>query len=706
MHDIEKHSFKKVIKENIIYFITMTVCIALFYGFVSIGDAGNLLIQGNEEYDFSLYAPMIRYCIYAVSIAIFILISYVNTYMFQEKLKEISILITLGMKRSKIAIIYSRDMFLISMMSFVIGVILGVGCSYIVNLIISYMAYNSIVISFKFYVDTFVATLIFFTIMYAGMIIINVIKVTYKKPLDLLNDNKIPDEKKISKIKQAFELILLVCCYCFIGYNFKTYFSIGRNYSGNIPDYESNKFQLAIFVAIIMAIFLTIKIINYVVIWIKQRKFICYKTELFVFGRLSYRLKSVTGNMFLVTLVLTLSLCGFSLIPLMAEFSKEYMEHRMVYDINIPFNYDNIEVLEDIPKVDYDFVKAILSENEIEIENECVLEQYFVWETDFSGPSTRMNKYDMPRLAMGISDYNQLRIMAGYEPIVLEEDCFLFHVKDDIDISQFEEALEEGAHSIKVADFLLEQNENCFLLNENLGGYIYNTNTDSFLVFPDEVCETLFIAKTGYYANTVEKMPYVICKEIDAKVQTEFRDTYLYLYDKYSNNENSAIGFVGPIRFRSIEENDIVFMAIITKAVGMYIGIVFMLICMAMVSIRNVMECKNSIKDYCFLRQIGISKKQIIQINIKENLFFYFLPYIISIINFVLIQYTFMMRFGTRANVYFQGHQYVNGIFIPVVIASLILIIYIISAQIMNYYEIKNSIYYIKNERENSEKNC
>ena len=105
MHDIEKHSFKKVIKENIIYFITMTVCIALFYGFVSIGDAGNLLIQGNAEYDFSLYAPMIRYCIYAVSIAIFILISYVNTYMFQEKLKEISILKTLGMKRSKIAII-------------------------------------------------------------------------------------------------------------------------------------------------------------------------------------------------------------------------------------------------------------------------------------------------------------------------------------------------------------------------------------------------------------------------------------------------------------------------------------------------------------------------------------------------------------------------------------------------------------------------
>lgn len=424
MFGTNRHNVFIVIKENIIYFVTLIICIALFYGFVSLGDINNPLVQGNLEYDFEMYAPMIRYCIYAVSISIFILISYVNSHMFKEKLKEISILITLGMKRSKIAIWYSKDMLSISALSFVIGILFGIGCSYAVNAVISLITYGRVISNNFFYLYSFIETIVFFIIMYGGMTAINIIKVMHKKPLELLNNNKIPDSKKVFPFWKLIECLLLIGSYSFIGYNLKVCFSIRRNYGGNIPSYESNKFQFAIFAAIIIAIYLTIKIVNYLLIWIKNYKFVKYDMSVLVIGKLSHRMKSVTRNMLLVSIVLTLALCGFSLIPLMAEFSNEYMEHRMVFDINVPFNYDNIEDIHDIPDIDYGFVRNILMKANIEIENECELEEYFIWDSDFSGPSVRANRYDMPRLAMGITDYNQLRIMAGLEPINLDFDSF------------------------------------------------------------------------------------------------------------------------------------------------------------------------------------------------------------------------------------------------------------------------------------------
>lgn len=94
-----------------------------------------------------------------------------------------------------------------------------------------------------------------FAVIYCGITFINVIKVLKKSPLELLNNHKVIDSKRNSKFRIVSEIIVLLVSYIFIAYNLKVYFSLGRNYQGNIPDYESNKFQVAIFAAIILAIF-------------------------------------------------------------------------------------------------------------------------------------------------------------------------------------------------------------------------------------------------------------------------------------------------------------------------------------------------------------------------------------------------------------------------------------------------------------------
>ena len=100
-----------------------------------------------------------------------------------------------------------------------------------------------------------------------------------------------------------------------------------------------------------------------------------------------------------------------------------------------------------------------------------------------------------------------------------------------------------------------------------------------------------------------------IAKIPKKEIYTTFRQTYSYLYTQYGENGNKAIDFIGPMRFISIEENDISFMVIVTKMLGIYIGIIFMVICMAMVSIKNIIECSSDIDNYQLMKQIGMSSK-------------------------------------------------------------------------------------------------
>lgn len=217
---------------------------------------------------------MIRYCIYAVSVSLFILVSYVNFHMFAEKLKDISILITLGMKRSEIAIRYSKEMILISVLGLIVGVIGGVVCSCMINVIISLVAYKYIIHIQIFYIRSFVETCVFFAIIYVGITLVNIVKVLRKKPRDLMDAHKAADIKRISKIAIVCDAIVLCACYVYIGYNLKIYFSLGRHYAGNIPHYESNRFQMAVFAAILGAVFFTIKMIAYVLTIVKKDRYV------------------------------------------------------------------------------------------------------------------------------------------------------------------------------------------------------------------------------------------------------------------------------------------------------------------------------------------------------------------------------------------------------------------------------------------------
>lgn len=126
---------------------------------------------------------------------------------------------------------------------------------------------------------------------------------------------------------------------------------------------------------------------------------------------------------------------------------------------------------------------------------------YFVWESDFNTVDTREYWRDLPRLAMRISDYNDMRGMAGMEPVWLAENEFFMHLDYEMDMERVADSIGSGNRSIQLDDGTILELADMAICNDPLGTYLFH-HVDSILVFPDSVCENLHLARTCYYANT------------------------------------------------------------------------------------------------------------------------------------------------------------------------------------------------------------
>ena len=71
--------------------------------------------------------------------------------------------------------------------------------------------------------------------------------------------------------------------------------------------------------------------------------------------------------------------------------------------------------------------------------------------SNFENMETRDNKWDMPRLAVSLSDYNQMRKMAGLSPIELAEDEFALQASNEIDTESMKAKIEAADHEITLA---------------------------------------------------------------------------------------------------------------------------------------------------------------------------------------------------------------------------------------------------------------
>ena len=180
---------KKSIKDYSIYFITITLCVGLFYAFMSLSSSSYELIT-EDSYNFEMLQDIMKYSTYVITALLAILVGYVNNYVMKRRKREFATYILLGTEQKSVALMFFIETLIIGSMAIFLGVFVGTLFSQVVTALILLTAKQEIIFNFRLYIDTVVITFIFFLAMFF-IIGINNIRVLRKlKLIDMLNAEK------------------------------------------------------------------------------------------------------------------------------------------------------------------------------------------------------------------------------------------------------------------------------------------------------------------------------------------------------------------------------------------------------------------------------------------------------------------------------------------------------------------------------------
>ena len=636
-----RSNIKKALKDYVIYFFTLVISSTLFFAFLSLTSRYNDILGGNGNYSLALFQNTIRYAVLAISIIFVALIRYINNYMLKQRSREFSVYMILGMEQRTVARHFFGETFVFGMAAVLTGCIVGTILSGMMTTFVMRTITSAASFRLGFYPDTILATLLFFGAVFVLVGMWNVRRIYKIKLIDLMNEKKTNEGQKKKKRHYAVSLVIAIICFAITGVVLYNFTNVNGIYAGSIPDEISNRYQAIAIVAAIMGIFSLYNAVAFLITVVRRkRKWKNLNINSVLLGNLFQKVSSTSKILSISTLAITISLVAFVILPMLAEITTGYLEYRMPYDVMIYNTYMYIDEIDDIPQIDFSFAGEILQKHGITVSEDVSQRSYFVWERDFNTVDTREYWRDLPRLAMSISDYNDMRRMARMEPVQLAENEFFMHLDYEMDEESVAYSIGIGQRTIQLDDGTLLNLAETAIYNDPLGKYLFNSG-DSILVFPDSVCENLHLARTCYYANTETVIPYNLCDTI-----------------------------------RDEESNDVALTTTSVRLLGIYSGIIFFIICMTVLALHLTTDSIDHHAQYRILYQMGTDRDDIVKMVSKQSLCYFFTPCLVAFMIALLVIYSFIVRYGHKVFTYMSSIGFQFGVLIPSLLVVLILACY------------------------------
>lgn len=676
---ISNLSLKDKVDKYKTYFISIIVCATLFFSFLSIADSKSV-IMSNNLYDFSYFETIIRWLIYIASAGIFLILNFVNGNIYKIRIKSISVLNIMGAKRSTLAKILAMEILPIYCIGVLIGICVGQITSQFINAFIANAILEKYSINLVFYASTLLRTIIYFSLIFLITNLFNAFKIIKKKPIDLINDGKNINKKTVSKTKLIISSLIFIICLVYISYNIYTYFNLDRDFTGPIPNYESNKVQTSLLIASILLMYSFFYTIIYFFDKKRKNESIYQKDKLFVSSNIQMNIFENVRLLVTIVIFLVISILAFSLPRIMSTIGEENYHNRMKNDIYVLTDFYVLDSQKDVIENDYSFIENLVEEKGANLEGSVELKYFYPRKEDFKPYSKKNNRYDESRLAISLSQYNELRKMQNLDEIELKDNEFAYQLANTEDIDQYKDNLIKNRKlKLDTVELVGKGQGLDYVYTENLGTYIYGGINKDLLIFPDKVTENLDLAKINFVGNTDGGLDYKSAKELESEVEKTVNKQFSYLEDKYKEElekENSE-GFLQVIRLDEIEKVDTKFMSLLTLVLGTYIGFIFTIIVMTILLIQSLINTKNSLENYKMLEILGLDKNRILSINNKITRSFSLIPLIISIFIIVSILISIYIRFKNRIKLFIGLDNYIYSLLISICLVLVFIVLYI-----------------------------
>lgn len=152
---------KRSVKDYLVYIVTMTICVTLFYSFLSISSSYYNPDIGSA-YDFTLLSDGMKMAVCMITLLLLFLIRFVNHYMLRRKQKEFAVQSIMGMEQRTIGRLFFAETLIMGIISILTGIFLGVFCSQFITAMLLTTYGKSYQLSWTLFPDTVLLTVSFF----------------------------------------------------------------------------------------------------------------------------------------------------------------------------------------------------------------------------------------------------------------------------------------------------------------------------------------------------------------------------------------------------------------------------------------------------------------------------------------------------------------------------------------------------------------
>ena len=720
---------RRSIQDYLVYLLTMTVCVTLFYSFLSISSSYYVPDIGTE-YDFTMLSDGMKLAICAVTLILLFLIRFVNHYMLRRKQREFALQSVMGMEQRTIGRLFFAETFLMGLVSIAAGIFLGVFCSQFITALLLTSYGKQYEITWTLFPDTVLLTVAFFVLSFLVVGLSNTRAIRKMKIIDMLtadreNGPELRKSRWIWMLTFLFEVFSIWMCitgvqkvlfywdsrfalpvqlmfwgnilFPAISLLWPVLWALRRKKGGfpvllsgllisaflntlvaaSVPVLNSryflglgggavNQYLLFVLVDLIFLICALLYLVSsFIVAWKEGAPEHRYKDENLFFFGQIISKLSTTSKTMSLTCV-TLVLAIFLFIA--APVLVGWASGYL--DARSMYDVQIYSRYNDV------YEEANLPQDDYDTVTDYLTDHSIETAYDCTFSLYLPNradfhnrvKYDFPVVAIALSDYNTIREMLGYEPIFLADDEFTTQWQAIATTDERDSFLRDHTQVQTDAGTLTLAEQSYY--EDAIGQTAYNSYTNVLFVFPDSVCAQLLPVMRNRYITTTDAISYDNARELEQV----FTEQYPELADT---------GVAYSIRLSTLQINSTRAGNFVLQAAMLYGAVVLMVICLTVLSLQQLLDAGQYRYRFSVLRKLGVEERNIRKLVLKQLGVWFGLPIVVAIgVSTVVIVY-FLQTISAEISAYIGIDTLLLQIGTTVSILLILLVGYFVSTWIL-----------------------
>ncbi len=630
---------KRSTKDYLVYMLTMTLVVALIYAF------GSLIFQNGLEQYFSmklqgLMGVMIGLATFFIMLIVSWLINYMVKFMLERRSAEFGIYLLLGMKKRTIARLYIRENLLLGGVSFLIGTAAGI----LLQQVLMAVMFSMVQMEYRLSIAPDGRTMLMAAVCFGGCYLLALFrcKRKFKKMnIQALMNAKRRNEEIREKHEHRKQLLFPLSVF-FILLFWKMF--------GRLASTQQVMYFLIGLVVTIYLFYLGLS--AFVICYVRKGGAAVYKGQnLFLLRQFASKMRTMQFTMGTLTSLFTLALLGASFALMFSDYENSVLDGKFPFDVQIySKNTDDDfaeekRVIEENATVSSFYSYHIYTDEENTV-NTWMLTHLQAWGAMFRNGDGTPDEAAIERVLrdesgdgtyytydtyMGLTDYNHLRELLGYEKVGLGRSQYLMQIKP-----RLEWEVRKIGEELRIKDASGRGFLSCAgILAEPFSQDGHN-GADYVVVVPDEVLGRM----RPYYAELVADLdgqaPFGLQEKLEALLPAGELEEDLYAEGHVAGDiccgSDTIISIVELNLVRDNLLPEVKYMLATMIIPLFYIGLVFVCVAVTVLAVQQVSDAAKYQYRYEVLSRLGLSRAAMERLIFKQLAAYYLCPALLAVV--------------------------------------------------------------------------